>query len=299
LNWKNQIGKVTYHIGGNLSTYETNLKSFGGQTIISSANRGLNGAVEGYPINTYFGLVYDGRIQTQQQLDTYSKFIAGNNIGIPSGASSAQANARLALGDNMFKDVNNDGKITFPEDAVALGSYDPKVTYSINAGFEWKGFDFGMIFQGVGKRVIIRDGNWRIPAQVIYQAQNAAFVNDWWTPTRSDAALPRISTTGTINNYNYFPSDWVAENGAFLRLKNLVVGYTIPKNITQKAKLEKVRFYFSGDDLWEVSHIHDGWDPEASRDVANTGDGNNNNQSTYSSRFPFYRLLTFGVNVAF
>ncbi|MEI6276588.1 MAG: TonB-dependent receptor [Prolixibacteraceae bacterium] len=299
LNWSDKIGKVTYHVGGNLSTYETNLVSFGGQTIINSSNRGLNSAVEGYPINTYFGLVYDGRIQTQAQLDAYSKYIAGNNIGIPSGASSAQANARLALGDNMFKDVNKDGKITFPEDAVALGSYDPKVTYSFNAGLEWKGFDFTMIFQGVGKRVIIRDGNWRIPAQVIYQAQNAAFVDDWWTSTRTDAALPRISTTGTINNYNYFPSDWVAENGAFLRLKNLVIGYTIPKSITQKAKLEKIRFYFSGNDLWEVSHIHDGWDPEATFNVANTGDSNNNNQSTYSSRFPFYRLLTFGVNVAF
>lgn len=299
LNWSDKIGKFNYHVGGNLSTYETNLKKFGGQTVINSTNRGLNSAVEGYPINTYFGLVYAGRIQTQAQLDDYRKYIVGNNIGMPSGAATAQANSRLALGDNMYKDVNNDGKITFPEDAVALGSSDPKLTYSVNAGFDWKGFDFSMILQGVGKRTIIRDGNWRVPAQVIYQAQNGAFVDKWWTPSRTDAELPRISTTGTINNYNYYPSDWVAENGAFLRLKNVVLGYTLPKSISRLAKMEKVRVYFSGDDLWEISHIKDGWDPEASRDIANTGDSNNNNQSTYSARYPFYRLLSFGVNLTF
>jgi hypothetical protein len=65
-------------------------------------------------------LVYDGRIQTQEQLDNYRKYITGNNIGMPSGVENAQANSRLAIGDNMFKDVNGDGKITFPEDAVYL-----------------------------------------------------------------------------------------------------------------------------------------------------------------------------------
>ena len=299
LNWSDKIGDITYHIGGNLSTYQTNLKSFGGQTVISTANRGLNAAVEGYPINEFFGLVYAGRIQTQDQLDAYRAFIPGNNIGMPSGAPTAQANGRLALGDNMYKDLNGDGKITFPEDAIDLGSYDPKMTYSFNAGLEWKGFDFSMIFQGIGKRVIIRDGNWRAPAQVIYQSQNAAFIDKWWTPERTDAPLPRISTTGTINNYNYFPSDWVTENGAFLRLKNLVLGYTLPQKISRLIKLEKVRVYFSGNDLWEVSHIKDGWDPEASRNVINTGDPNNNNQSTFSGRYPFYRLLTFGINLTF
>ncbi|MDP3916420.1 MAG: TonB-dependent receptor [Bacteroidota bacterium] len=304
LNWSDKINKFSYHFGGNLSTYETNLKNFGGQTIINSTNRGLNSAVEGYPINTYFGLVYAGRIQTQAELDEYRKFIVGNNIGMPSGAATAQANARLALGDNMYKDISGpngvpDGKITFPEDAIDLGSSDPKLTYSVNAGFEWKGFDFNMMLQGVGKRTIIRDGNWRVPAQVIYQAQNGAFVDKWWTPSRTDAELPRISTTGTINNYNYFPSDWVAENGAFLRLKNVVLGYTLPKSVSRLAKMEKVRVYFSGNDLWEISHIKDGWDPEATNNIANTGDSNNNNQSTFSGRYPFYRLLSFGVNLTF
>jgi hypothetical protein len=199
----------------------------------------------------------------------------------------------------MFKDINGDGKITFPQDAVLLGRDEPRYSYSVNGGMEWKGFDLNFIFQGVGKRTVIRDGNWRIPLGVIFQAQNKAFIDEWWTPTRTDAPLPRLSTAGSINNYNYFPSDWIAENGSYLRLKNLVIGYTLPRSITQRAKIEKLRFYFSGNDLWEVSHINDGWDPEASRTVSNGGDPENNNVSTFSQRYPFYRYLTFGLNLTF
>lgn len=300
LNWSDRIGKnITYHIGGNISDYKTKLVNFGGQKLIRTNNRGLNGAVEGYPINSYFGLEYAGRIQTQKELDDYRAFIPNNNVGMPSGAATALPNTRLALGDNMFSDLNGDGKITFPEDAKYLGTDDPRLVYSFNAGMEWNGFDFTVIFQGVGKRTLIRDGNWRIPAAVVYQSQNKAFENAWWTPERTGAYLPRISSTGTINNYNYFPSDWVKENGAYLRLKNLVIGYTLPASITQKARIQRLRVYFSGNDLWEHSKIRDGWDPEATRNVANTGDGNNNNVSTNSTRYPFYRYLTAGVNVTF
>ena len=270
---------------------------FGGQNVISSNNRGLNAAVEGYPINSYFGLVYDGKIQTEADLADYRKYITGNNIGMPNGAATAQANSRLALGDNKFKDVNGDGKITFPEDAVYLGTDDPRLTYSFNAGLSFKGFDLNTNFQGVGKRLIIRDGNWRIPAAVVFQAQNEAFYNQWWTPERTDAYYPRISSTGTVNNYNYFPSNWVAENGSYLRLKNLVIGYTIPQTLTKKAGLDRLRIYFSGENLWETSKIRDGWDPEATRTVNNSGDDNNLNQSTFSGRYPFYRYLTFGLDI--
>jgi TonB-linked SusC/RagA family outer membrane protein len=296
LNWNGKVGQVSYHIGGNISDYKNELVDFGGQMIFNSNSRGLNGAVQGYPINSYFGLVYAGRIQTQKQLDDYKLLIPNNNIGMPSGNTR---NSALQLGDNMFKDVNGDGKITFEGDAVFLGTDDPRKIYSINGGLEWKGIDFNFILQGVGERTIIRDGNWRIPANVIFQAQNAAFFNKWWTPERTDAELPRISTTGAINNYNYFPSDWVKENGAYIRLKNIVLGYTVPAGITKRARIQRLRIYFSGNDLWESSKIRDGWDPEVTRTVANTGDNNNNNQSTFSQRFPFYRYYTFGLNLTF
>jgi TonB-linked SusC/RagA family outer membrane protein len=308
LSWRGKAGEVNYHIGGNISDFKNKLINYGGYKVIGTGFRGYHGQgapnsanypVEGYPINGYFGLVYAGRIQTQKELDDYRQLLTGNNIGMPSGGPTAQANARLALGDNMFKDVNGDGKLTIEGDAVYLGTDDPRMSYSFNGGLDWKGIDLNFIFQGVGKRAIMRDGNWRIPAQVIFQAQNAAYLNKWWTPDRTDAELPRISTTGTINNYNYQPSNWVMENGAYLRLKNLVIGYTLPVSITQKAHIQRLRFYFSGNDLWEITHIRDGWDPEATRGVGNGGDNQNNNVSTFSQRYPFYRFYTVGINVTF
>jgi len=296
LNWNGKINGFSYHIGGNISNYTNNLEKFGGQTIISSANRGFNSAVQAYPINSYFGLTYAGRIQTQAQLDEYKKLIPNNDIGIPSGNTRSNS---LQLGDNMFKDVNGDGKITFQEDSKFLGTDDPHYIYSFNGGANWKGFDFNFILQGVAERTIIRDGNWRIPANVIFQAQNAAFLNNWWTPERTGAELPRLSSTAAINNYNYIPSDWSAQSGAYLRLKNLVVGYTIPQKISQRIKIDRVRVYFSGNDLWESTKINDGWDPEAARTVNNTGDTNNNNISSNSQRYPFYRFYTFGLNLTF
>ncbi|MBD2752486.1 TonB-dependent receptor [Spirosoma validum] len=296
LNWRGSVGQLNYRFGGNVSDFTNKLVDFGGQTLFNSNNRGLNSAVEGYPINSYFGLEYAGRIQTQEQLEAYKKLIPGNNIGIPSGTAR---NASLQLGDNMFRDLNGDGKLTFEGDAKYLGTDNPRMIYGINGGLDYKGFDFNFIFQGVGERTIIRDGNWRIPAAVLFQAQNSAYLNQWWTPERTDARLPRISSTGTINNYNYIPSDWVAENGAYLRLKNLVFGYTLPQKLTQKARIQRLRLYYSGNDLWEISKITDGWDPEASRTVSNTGDTNNNNQSTFSQRFPFYRFHTVGINLTF
>jgi hypothetical protein len=164
---------------------------------------------------------------------------------------------------------------------------------------QWNGFDLNAIFQGVGKRNVARLGNWRIPAAVVFQAQNEAFYGKWWTPTRTDAYYPRISTTGTINNYNYYPSDWVIEDASYIRLKNLVLGYTVPKSITDRVNIQRLRLYFSGNDLWENSKIRDGWDPEAPRGVENSGDANNNNIATFSQRYPFYRYYTFGVNVTF
>ncbi len=115
LNWSDRIGNnITYHVGGNISGYKTKLVNFGGQSLIKTDNRGMNAAVEGYPINSYFGLEYAGRIQTDKELEDYRTYIKDNNIGIPTGATTALANTRLALGDNMFRDLNGDGRDHFP-----------------------------------------------------------------------------------------------------------------------------------------------------------------------------------------
>jgi TonB-linked SusC/RagA family outer membrane protein len=284
LNWADKVGRFGYNIGGNL-TYNTNkLLTYSGQTAIGP---GYNSVVQGYPLNAVFGLEYAGRIQTQQQLTDYNnKYYTGNTIGIPNPVGGTP----LRLGDNMYKDVNGDGKLT-TADYVYLGSDDPKLSYAFNAGVNYAGFDFNVIFQGVGQRTIFRTGTYRVPFQAVYLGQSAQFVGNTWTPDNTSAYYPKLSSMGTYNNYNYQASSFSVENGAYLRLKNIVLGYTLPSTLLKRSKfISKVRVYISGNDLWESTKIKDGWDPEAPRDVLN---GSNN----YVGRYPFYRFVTAGVNV--
>lgn len=102
---------------------------------------GVRSDREGYPLNSVFGLRYCGKIQTEEQLKKYvDKYKNTSTIGTLNN---------LRLGDNMFEDVNKDGKLT-EEDLVYLGTDDPKVQFSINAGLEWNSFDLAIVFQGAG-----------------------------------------------------------------------------------------------------------------------------------------------------
>jgi hypothetical protein len=112
--------------------------------------------------------------------------------------------------------------------------------------------------------------------------------------------LPILTTAtnkgfGGYGGYNYQLSDWSMQNGAYVRLKNIVVGYTLPKEISRRVKMERLRVYVAGNDIWESTKIKDQWDPEQTSNVgAYAG-------QPYRGweRYPFYRLMTFGVNVTF
>lgn len=277
INWSDKIGEVNYHVGGTF-TYATNeLVNNGGSTLIQS---GVRSDREGYPLNSVFGLRYCGKIQTEEQLQKYVNKYKNN--------SSVGTLTNLRLGDNMYEDVNKDGKLT-EEDLVYLGTDDPKVQFSFNAGVEWKGFDFSIVFQGAGKRTVWRDkSTWRIPVRVPYQNGSNHFLGNTWTPENTGAYYPALTNQSDINNYNYQCSSWSVEDGAYLRLKNVTLGYNLPSSLLVKTKvLSKARVYVSGSDLWEHSNINDGWDPEANREVDN------------AKRYPFLRSVTFGLNLTF
>ncbi len=106
-----------------------------------------------------------------------------------------------------------------------------------------------------------------------------------WSESNPNAKYTILSFDQGFNQFNYDNSDVAVQNNRYIRLKNLVVGYTLPRAITSKACIEKLRVYFSGDDLWEWTKIKDGYDPEH-------GEGSNN-------IFPFSRLLNFGLELTF
>jgi len=282
LNWNDKIGDFSYNVGGSITYAKNHIIDFGGKNV---TGQGFNSAVEGYALNSIFGLKYGGRIQTVEQAQAYlDKYTVGNGIGL---------NSKIGIGDNMYEDVSGpDGKpdgVLDTYDLVYLGTDDPKLSYSVNAGASYKNFDFSVIFQGAGERTTFRDDlNWRIPFRSVYLNTTNQSVGNHWTPITTDGHFPRYSTDASVNNYNYQASSWSAENGAYLRLKNVVLGYTLPQDIITKTKaFSKLRIYVAGQDLWEISHIKDGWDPEATRTV-----------STYQ-RYPFNRFFTAGINATF
>jgi hypothetical protein len=277
LNWNDKIGDVMYHLGGTFTWYDNELTDIGATSVIAA---GFRGQQQGYPLNSVFGYHYTGKIQTEEQRQEYlSKYLTGNGIGLTDA---------IRLGDNMFEDSNKDGILDY-NDLQWLGSNDPKISYSFNLGVEYKGFDFSCVFQGAGKRTIFRaqDNPYTVPMRGVYLTMTTASLNNVWIPEHPDRRYPPYTNTGTINDYNYIASDWTAENGAYLRLKNITLGYNLPKSILQGTFLDAARIYATGIDLWEYTKIHEGWDPEATRDVSGV------------QRYPFVRTVTFGVNLTF
>lgn len=282
VNWNDRIGNVSYHVGGTFTYTDNKLIDRGGSGVLQA---GMRSDREGYPLRSIFGLRYCGKIENEEMLEKYkNRYQETSQVG----------NIRmLRVGDNMFEDVNKDGQLT-AEDLVYLGTDDPKIQFSFNFGAEWKGFDVNFVFQGAGKRTVYRrQGNggsdpWQIPMRNRYQNGSNHWVGNVWSPETPDNRYCPLTFVGDINNYNYQCSSFLVNDGSYLRLKNFTIGYTLPASIINRQKvISNLRVYITGTDLWETSHIHDGWDPEAASTVSNM------------SRYPFNRTWTFGANITF
>lgn len=278
LSWNDRIGKdFTYYVGGTFTFARNELVDYGGAVTMKN---GYVSDREGYPLNSLFGLRYGGKIQTEEQLEAYkAKYYESNAIGMP---------GNLRLGDNMFCDVNGDGRLD-EKDYVYLGSDSPEIQYSVNAGFAWKGLDFSIVFQGAGNRTMFNGiNNWTVPMRAKYTNTTTQSIGKVWSPENRGGHYPSYTLDSNINNYNYQASSWSASDGSYIRLKNISVGYTFPSKWFDRTNaVSGCRVYFSGSDLWEHSKILDGWDPEAKSSPSGV------------ARYPFVRTFTFGVNLTF
>jgi TonB-linked SusC/RagA family outer membrane protein len=287
INWSDKKGSFIYRVGAIVNFNENILTDLKGA---DQFNLGLTPFREGYPINSYFGYITEGIIKNQQDLDSYSKY-AGKGI-VP--ATQPNGKKGLGIGDIMYKDVDGDGAITpygdrtkgFFGDAVYLGSANPKYTYGITADAKYKNFDFSMLWQGTGKKLVLRTGEFAMPYYYPWFQPFEYFYGKTWATDRTDAKYPRISHSDNVKYYNYAVSDNMIENTAYLRLKNLQFGYTLPESISQKISLNLVRIYFSGQDILEfTSGDWDGnYDPEEGQSF---------------NSYPFFRAYSFGIDIKF
>lgn len=275
LNWQDKIGEdFNYGITLMLSDATNKVTSLNG---IATYNEGLNGAVEGYSTNSYFGYAADGYIQSEEELAEYTQM-----EGVTSG---------IRVGDMKYKDIDGDGKLTpygdgkeYKGDLVYLGNTNPRFNYGVNLNMEWKGIDFSALIQGVGKRSIMLEGINGVPYYEPWYDPARYFYGNTWTPENTNAKYPRLTLNNNIIQWNYKVSSHRLINAAYARLKDLQIGYTIPQVITQKVNIKKLRIYFSGTDLFEIHHLPKGYDPEDPK----TAD-----------QYPFTRFYSFGLNLTF
>ncbi len=276
LTYRNNIGQLNYYVGGVMTFARNKLVDYGGTSVISS---GYTSTQQGYSLNSIFGLRYGGKIQNDEQLAAYkAKYYENNGIGMPSN---------LRVGDNMYCDENGDGVLD-EKDYIYLGSDVPEISYSFNAGIQYKGFDVNIVFQGSGNRFVYRGiDNWTVPFRANYTNTIASSIGNVWSEDNPNAYYAPYTNDGNINNYNYQASSITAQDGRYIRLKNLTVGYTLDNKIMKTNVFQSLRVYIAGADLWEHTKIKDGWDPEAARDASGV------------KRYPFTRNVTFGVNITF
>ena len=279
IKWNDRIGKLRYQIAFNISDSQNRLVEYDGADVITAGTRKL---IEGYELNTIWGYKTDGYWNSKEEYEQYKadhpgyksfsdgKIGAGDVRFITLPDANGSIDHQVGAGSGTKEDHG---------DLVYLGNTNGRYLYGLNLSAQWNGFDFSVMFQGVAKRKMLIDSEAITPFGRTHQMPWTIH-RDYWTPENTDAFWPRLyNYNGDM--FNFQPSDKWVQNAAYLRLKNITLGYTLP---ISKRYIQKLRVYVSGNDVWEHSDILKVFDPEA---------GNNVGRNYY----PFFRTWSFGVNI--
>lgn len=269
LTWKSSLQNgLAYSATLSLSDYQAEITKYDNPTKNLS-----DSYYEGKKLGEIWGFVTEGLFQSDEEASAWDQ---SKIVGFTQYA-----------GDIKFADLDGDGKVTRGENTVnnsgdlkVIGNETPRYNFGIRGTAEYKGFDFTLFFQGTMKRDIIPSktfylshygSQWSVPQKMNY---------DYWREDNREAFFPRARFNADATNQN---QTRFMLNGAYIRCKQLALGYTIPKYITEKAKISKLRVYFNADNLFEFSGMPDTFDPELATVNA----------------YPFIRSFSFGANLTF
>lgn len=273
VRWEDRIQDFGYHIATNWS-YAKNKVIFKDE--IPQPYEWM--CQTGRPVGQQFGYVTDGFF-SQEDVDNYES-LRGTEGGIPDHGDSFSPKA----GDVKYRDLNGDHKIN-ENDVSAIGypTY-PLLNGNVQAGFSWKGFDFSMTWAGAFKTSRMVSSIYRTPfGQTGTNSLMKYMIDDAWTPEKGNSAkAPAISLTGSKTN-NYQNSDLWLRDASYVRLKNIELGYSFPKQLLQKIHVGSLRLSVSGYNLLTFSDL-DFCDPES-----------NPNGRAY----PLIKIVNFGLKVGF
>lgn len=293
----NRGNDFQYSIGLTLTHNENTLTSitsgtnyvsnFGGLTLTGNSWDEYTRSYVGGPVGEFYGYKVLGIFQTQAQID-------GLNAKAPGGVYWRATNAP---GDRYYADINGDGIVNADSDRVALGNPQPKFFGGLNLDFSYKAWDFNLYFYGVyGNKIMnyIESDLESFQKRGSEGVENVSqtYYENRWTPTNpSDKYARALANDDQIGNL--LPSSAWIENGSFLKLKNLTVGYTLSAHMLQRASISKVRIYISSQNLFTITK-YSGLDPEIG--VQN---GNATQNGVDNGTYPSSRFYTVGLNVTF
>ena len=271
LHWNDHIGKVSYNIGVNLGFVNNKVTKFQGD--VASIND-VYKTQEGKPINQLYVITVDRIVRDQADLDYVQSLVDKN----PDYFATYQ---RPELGDFLFRDANGDGKLD-TNDRVEIGHGTvPRLSYGANLGASWNNFDFSILFQGVGNHQVYYNNQAFRFVTVMGQSLIKDITDNAWTPENPyNSKYPILRNNA--NSKNNVASDAFVHNAAYLRCKNIQLGYTIPSDITKKFFVESLKVYASIDNLFTITKFP-GLDPEVG---ANVG-------------YPTVRQYSIGLNISF
>jgi len=277
--YQEQKGDFGYKIGLNLSTYKNEVVSLGSGNE-PMYREGLKSAFTktevGQPVSMFYGYKQVGIFQNQREIDEYVN-------------SSGELIQPLAKpGDFKFADTNNDGVLN-ESDRTQIGNPHPDLIFGFNLGFVYRDFDLNLSFAGTLGNDMWNEYLFKGFATSTDNTTVDAYKNAW-RKEGDNTRFPRISQSDLNNNAR--SSSWYVENGSYLRLKNIQLGYSLPKSLVNKTNwLSSCRFYVSGQNLLTFTK-YDGMDPEV-------GASNVLLMGVESQRYPSSKIISFGVNVTF
>ena len=280
INWRDRIGDdFDYSLGFVLSDNKSKITRY------NNPNNLIDTYYVGKDLHEIWGYETDRMIQTDEDL-----------ANMP---DQSVFYGHWQKGDIMYKDLDGDGKITYGKrivgdtgDYKVIGNSNPRFAFGLSASATWKGFDLNLFFQGVGKRDFAPDGGnsngtlfWGIVGG--WGSNMYEETMDFWTEENTDAYYPRPYNSSETAKNQVVQTRYL-QNAAYIRLKNLQLGYTIPKDITSKIRLQKIRFFVNGENLFTITGLHKNFDPESL--YYSWGNG---------KAYPMTRSIAFGINVDF
>ena len=261
-NWKDRVSKdFSYYVNANFAWNKNTVVSTGVVDDEGNAAAWTGGGdfrmmpwiyqtEAGQPLNSYYVIKTAGIFQSDAEAAAYTK--DGNRI-----------QPAAVAGDLKFVDANNDGKID-NNDRQYVGSAMPKFTYALSAGLNWKNFNFSMMWQGVAGNKIAYVGKQMILGDFEGNFNRSAEIMNAWSSTNTGSKIPRLSKTDPNGNFST-PSDWYIEDGSYIRLKNITIGYDLTsalRKLTHFAERgSSLNVYFSGENLLTITK-YSGMDPE-------------------------------------